>query len=358
VSLDAGPAVRLAAVLKKKWVKRTLTIAVYVLLAGFLIWAVYDIQWSALTKVTFDVGFLAIAFVAGLGFRYWQTFIWITVLRGLGASKVRMNRELIYVYAKSWLGRYIPGTAPWILGKIFFASRHGVSKTKLAVGSLLEAAIQIAVLLSTSAIMLLFDARLSIPSVAYLRPIMVVVIIVCVIGLLPPVFNRLMSVAFRILRRPRLERENYATWRTIGIASAQYVVGMLLSGISLYCMALSIYPQLGFDNFFYVVAAGNLSGAVSMLIVFLPSGIGVRDGMQLVFLRVVMPGAIAAAVVVITRVWTLVLDLVFFAVSWLILVISHGINGTTSIGSEPAPVETAAVGGVENHSVTTGDHHS
>jgi hypothetical protein len=80
--------------------------------------------------------------------------------------------------------------------------------------------------------------------------------------------------------------------------------------------------------------------------------------MQLVFLRVVMPGAIAAAVVVITRVWTLVLDLVFFAVSWLILVISHGINGTTSIGSEPAPVETAAVGGVENRSVTTGDHHS
>lgn len=345
--------------LKKKWVKRAGTIAVYVLLAGFLAWAAYTIQWSALSKVTFNIGFLAIAAAAGLGFRYWQTFIWITVLRGLGAQKVRMNRELIYVYAKSWLGRYIPGTAPWILGKIFFASRHGVSKTKLAVGSLLEAAIQIAVLLSTSAIMLLFDARLNIPSVAYLRPIMVAVIVACLIGLMPPVFNRLMAVAFRILRRPKLERENYATWRTIGTASAQYVVGTLLSGISLYAMALSIYPQLGLGNFFYVVAAGNLAGAVSMLIVFLPSGIGVRDGLQLVFLRVVMPGAIAAAVVVITRVWTLILDIVFFGVSWIILVISHAISGTPVVSADPIPAEaTASPLGAPNQSAISVDHGS
>jgi uncharacterized membrane protein YbhN (UPF0104 family) len=311
-------------VFKKTWVRRTATALVYVLLVGFLAWTIYGINWSALSKVTFNVGFLALALVVGLGFRYWQTFIWITVLRGLGAKNVRMNAELIYVYAKSWLGRYIPGTAPWILGKIFFASKHGVSKTKLAVGSLLEAAIQIAVLLSTSSILLFLDPRLNIPSVEFLKPIMVAVVVASAIGLLPPVFNRLMALAFRILRRPTLERENYASWRTILTATGQYVIGAFLSGASLFYIAAAIYPQLGYGNFFFVVAAGNLAGAVSMLIIFIPSGIGVREGVQLALLRVIMPGAIATAAVVLTRVWTILMDLLFFGISWTIMVTLRG----------------------------------
>jgi uncharacterized membrane protein YbhN (UPF0104 family) len=349
----SGGAIRLTAVFKKTWFRRTATILVYVLLVGFLAWTIYGINWSSLSKVSFNFGFLALALVTGLGFRYWQTFIWITVLRGLGARNVRMNSELIYVYAKSWLGRYIPGTAPWILGKIFFASKHGVSKTKLAVGSLLEAAIQIAVLLSTSSILLLLDPRLNIPSVEFLRPIMVAVVVACVIGLLPPIFNRLMALAFRILRRPPLSRENYASWRTIGTATGQYVIGAFLSGGSLFYIAAAIYPQLGYENFFFVVAAGNLAGAVSMLIIFIPSGIGVREGVQLGLLKVIMPAAIATAAVVLTRVWTIVMDLLFFAISWVILVVKRGRNSVKTLDTpadadidhrlvDAAPTESAA----------------
>jgi len=298
-------------VASRRWLKPFITIAFYTLLAAFLVIYVVNTDWSTFADIDIDARFLVLAAIAALGFRYWQTFIWITVLRGLGAHDVRMNAELIHVYAKSWLGRYIPGTAPWILGKIYFASLHGVSKSKLAVGSLLEGAIQIAVLLVTSSVLLLLDPRLDVLPVEYSYA-MIAVIVVSVIALLPPVFNLLIGLAFRILRRPGLSADNKVGPRTILIAAGQYTVGALMSGLSLFFIVKALYPALALSDALFVIASGNLAGAASMLAIFAPGGIGVREGIQLLLLGIVIPGAIALVAVVFTRVWGIFMDLAFF----------------------------------------------
>lgn len=299
---------------KRPWLRPLITIAFYVGLAIFLTLYLLNIDYTAFADLTLDVRFLLVAAVLALGFRYWQTFIWITVLRGLGAREVRMTAELTNVYAKSWLGRYIPGTAPWILGKIYFASQHGVSKSKLAVGSVLEGAIQVAVLLATSSILLLLDPRLDVLPAA-VTIAMVAVVVGAVIGLLPPVFNWLMSLVFRVLRRGSLAAENRADWRTILIASGQYVTGAALSGLSLFFVVKAIYPTLAWSDALFVIASGNLAGAASMVAVFAPGGIGVREGIQLVLLNVIVPGAIAIVAVVFTRLWGITMDLIFFGLA-------------------------------------------
>ncbi|NEM91337.1 lysylphosphatidylglycerol synthase domain-containing protein [Galbitalea soli] len=308
----------------RPWLRPAITAVFYVLLVGFLgYYLIFQVPWGQLSRLAFTPVWLLGALVLALAFRYWQTFIWITVLRGLGARGVRMDAELTYVYAKSWMGRYIPGTAPWILGKIYFASQHGVSKTKLGVGSLLEAAIQIAVLLSTSSIMLFLDPRLNVPRYEWLRPAMIAVVVLCAVALIPRVFNWCMALAFRILRRPALARENYANARTILTATAQYVVGAFLSGGSLFFILKSLYPSLAFSDAFFVIASGNLAGAASMLVVIAPSGVGVREGIQFALLAVVMPVAIAAIAVIVTRLWGIAMDLLFFGAGRIALTISR-----------------------------------
>jgi len=302
--------------MKRKWMRPLITTVFYIALAVFLTIYLINVDWSVFRNIQPQPAFLAVALVAALGYRYWQTFIWITVLRGLGAHGVRMTADLTHVYAKSWLGRYIPGTAPWILGKIYFASQHGISRAKLAVGSLLEAAIQIAVLLLISSITLLFDPRLDVLG-SGVRVIMIVVIIGCVVGLLPPVFNAAMGLAFRILRRPAIGAENRVGWRTILTAVLQYAVGALISGAFLFFVAKAFFPALPWTDAPYVVAAGNLAGAASMLAVFAPGGVGVREGVQLLLLGVVLPGGIAALVAVSTRLTGIVADFVFFGITWI-----------------------------------------
>lgn len=284
----------------------------YALLLIFLVLYIKNIDFSQFKSVHIDWRFVVIASVFGLAMRFWQIFIWFTLLRNLGAKDLKKStRQLAYVYAKSWLGRYIPGTAPWILGKIYFASKHGISKSKLAVSSLLEGALQVSIVMAVAFAVLLFDARLNIIS-GTLKLLMVGVLIACVVAIYPPVFNRLISLAYKLLRKKKIDAEDLASNKTILQGALLYVIGALLSGTALFFIAKAIYPPLAYDNLLYVLGVSNLAGALGMLAIFAPSGIGVREGILLALLSVVMPAEYALLVTVTSRLWDVAMDGIFF----------------------------------------------
>ncbi len=298
----------------KRVVRVGIPIAFYVLLIAFLVFYLSGIEWDRLVGLRFDWFYFLLACVLGLVSRYWGAYIWIVILRSLGAKQAKYRPGLVYIYAKSWLGRYIPGTAPWILGKIFFASQQGISKNKLAVSSLLEAALQIVVQLALAIALLLFDPRLDLipPEFRFIKWLMIVVLAGCLIAIVPPVFNRLMALAYRLLRRGSFEREHHASWRTIGTGSFLYLGGSIINGLSLFFIAKAVVPELPYSSLFYVVGVATLAGVAGMLVVFAPGGIGVREGVQLPLLGALMPAALAAVVVVASRLWGVLMDLLFF----------------------------------------------
>lgn len=287
----------------------------YLLLAVFLGLYLKSIDYSQFKEAEFAWSFILIASLLGLATRFLQIFIWFVLLKGLGAKDLNSNiPSLIYVYAKSWMGRYIPGTAPWILGKIYFASKHGISKNKLAVSSLLEGGLQIAVVMAVSFLMLFSDSRLNVIDFK-LKILMAIVLAGCVVAILPPIFNRIVAKAYKIIKRKSLGREHYASSKTVMRGVALYAVGALLNGLSLFFIAKAIYPDLSATNALFVMGVGNLAGAVSMLAVFAPSGIGVREGIQLALLSLIMPTELALLVTVTTRLWGVLMDFVFFGLA-------------------------------------------
>lgn len=287
----------------------------YGLLTIFLVQYLRSIDFAQFKNANFVWQYLLIASVLSLATRFWQTYIWLSLLKGLGATGLRENwRQFLYVYAKSWLGRYIPGTAPWILGKIYFASKHGVSKNKLAVSSLLEGGLQIAVIMAISFLMLFSDTRLDVIDIR-LKILMTVVLFGCLVSILPPVFNRIIAILYRIVKRKKFNPEHNANSKTIFRGAAFYAIGGIVSGAALFFVAKAIYPELGYNNALFVMGVGNLAGAVSMLAVFAPSGIGVREGIQLTLLSLIMPTELALLVTITTRLWGVVMDFAFFAIA-------------------------------------------
>lgn len=289
----------------------------YGLLLLFLYFYVRSLDFTKLAEIEMNWWYIALATLFGLAFRYWGTFIWFVLLRGLGATEIKDTVQLIYVYAKSWLGRYIPGTAPWILGKIYFASKYGISKNKLAVSSLLEGALQIVVLLGLSFAMLIFDTRLDVIEPVY-KVLMLGVLVLCFVALTPAVFNRITSIGYRLIRKKEFDREHWVNGKTVAIGAGLYVVGATLSGLSFFFIAKALYPELGYQELFYIIGATNLASAVSMLIIFAPSGIGVREGIMLLLLSVVMPAEIALLITIVMRVWSIAVDFLFFGLSKLL----------------------------------------
>jgi uncharacterized membrane protein YbhN (UPF0104 family) len=295
--------------------RRALPPLFYALLVLFLVLYLHGIDWSKLHGLRLNWGFIIIATVIGVSDRFWQVLVWIVLLHRLGARNLVSHwRQLTYVYAKSWMGRYIPGTAPWILGKIYFASRHGIPRAKLAVSSLLEGALEIVVLLALSFTMLLFDSRFSVINSAT-RWFMGIAIAACVVAMAPPVFNRLVSIGYRLMRHKSLEREHLVTNKTILSGAGLYVIGSLMSGIAFFFIAKSIYHPLAYHDLPFLIGASNLAGALGMLAIFAPSGIGVREGVLLVLLGTLMPKSVAVVIVVVSRLWGVAADFVYFGLA-------------------------------------------
>jgi uncharacterized membrane protein YbhN (UPF0104 family) len=245
------------------------------------------------------------------------TFTWLTILRSLGARDLHLQKQLIYVYAKAWMGRYIPGTAPWILGKIYFASKHGIPKQKLAISSLLEGGLEIVTLLVFALALLIFDKRLNVLGAGF-KALMVGVAVVGIIVLIPAVFNRLIRFAYKLIRHKDVEAEHLATNQTILRGTSLYLVNSLINGTSLFFIAKGVDPALAYHNITFAMGAASLAGAASMLALFAPGGIGVREGIQLVLFSLIMPKELALAVTIMTRLWSVGIDFVFFGLSRLI----------------------------------------
>ncbi len=305
----------------RKIVTRAIPIAFYVLLAVFLVLYIRSIDWNEFAKAQFNVVFLLIATAFSLGFRYWGVGIWFFLLRKLGAGSLRGKQtELTYVYAKSWLGRYIPGAATWIVGKVYFASKLGISRARLGVSGLLEGALQIAATLALGILLILIDPRTAALDSWY-RIAMVVAFVLCVIALIPRVFEFIVNLALRIIRRPPLDRSLFPRTSTMIASALLYFCGALIAGVSYYFIAASIYPTIQPSDILFVVGATSLASAASMIAIFAPGGLGVREGILLVLLAVVMPKEIAGLVVVVTRVWSIAVDALFFAVAGVVFAI-------------------------------------
>jgi uncharacterized membrane protein YbhN (UPF0104 family) len=55
-----------------------------------------------------------------------------------------------------------------------------------------------------------------------------------------------------------------------------------------------------------------------MLAFFAPSGIGVREGIQLALLNIIMPAEYALVITIFTRLWGVVTDFLFFGIAYTI----------------------------------------
>jgi glycosyltransferase 2 family protein len=298
----------------RKAAARTIPPIFYALLILFLVLYLRSVDFSKLAHLHVNWWYLLLASILALTARYLGTITWIVILRTLGATGLRPSRALFFVYAKSWMGRYIPGTAPWILGKIYFASQHGISKQKLAVGSLLEGGIEIVTLLVFSLALLLFDKRLDVLGSDF-KVLMVAVAAAGVAVLIPRVFNWIFAMAYRITRRKPMEEGHLASARTIICGTLLYLLGAVINGLSLFFIAKGIDPILSYHNIIFATGAASLASAASMLAVFAPTGIGVREGIQLVLFALIMPKELAVAVTIATRLWSVGMDFVFFGLS-------------------------------------------
>ncbi|MBN2185128.1 MAG: flippase-like domain-containing protein [Candidatus Krumholzibacteriota bacterium] len=208
-------------------------------------------------------------------------------------------------YFLSYLGRYIPGKVGLILARIEAYPAGSAPEVIMATG--LE---QVAVLSAASLLVIL---ALAVSPAFFPREYRLLAlggIVPLLILLIPGVLNRIARLVYRIFRREALEiKTSYSTNLRFTVL---YILPSIFHGLGLFFIlkALSIISWS-----YFIPVAGLYSAAMllGLFAVFVPGGIGVREGLLFAFLPAVVSVEAAMISAVVIRVVTIVVEVILAA---------------------------------------------
>ena len=291
--------------------RKILSLVFYILVVGFLVAFATTLDLTAIFSFEIDWFLIALASLVAIAARFIFALIWRVLLSGMGAEiDQKLSAELLAVYAKAWLGRYLPVSAGWVIGKIYFASNLGITKTKLAVSSLMEAMQQLVIVMSLASLLLLFDPTIAELAGGY-QVLLVIVSIIGLISIAPKVFNSVVSFTHKIIRKKAINTDELLDSKTVLKTSGLFFITSILNALSLLLVAVSFDVDL-VSNGFLILGISALASALSILVVIAPAGLGVREGILIIGLSLIVSGELALAITVMMRLMSVIWDLIFY----------------------------------------------
>ena len=206
----------------------------------------------------------------------------------------RSARRIFFV---SQLGKYIPGAVWTVLAQVEAARRHGLARSRMAVGAVLFLAFYLLTGLLVVAALLPLAAAGSLG--AFLWPLLLIPLLV--VALLPPVLTRVIDLGLSLLRRDRLPRA--LNLKDVSVPSGWGLATWAIFGAAAVVVAQPLAGDAGLVELIAAAAGGFALGwAVGLLVVPAPAGLGPRDLVIFAALSPVVGATEAASVAIVLRV--------------------------------------------------------
>lgn len=280
-----------------RWLERGAALVVVVFLTVYLVenWSqVRDYDWSI------DWSRLALAAVLHALVYSGYVVLWRHVLRTLGARLSLADAHRVWYLAN--LGRYVPGKMLQLAGTAYLARSRGVSPV-LAVASTIVA--QLFVLGTGFAI-----GAASLPEaaerIAWLGPVAWVASAAILLVLLTPLFDRIYLLALRLGRRQEYHVE--VPWTTRLALTVGYA-GLWIAFGTAFWLFVGAVADPGSGVFWALVGTWVFGYLAGWIAVFVPGGLGVREGVYAALLALYIGPTIAVATAVLARVWSTAVEL-------------------------------------------------
>lgn len=254
-------------------------------------------------------------------------FSWRFALAAVGARLP--VRACIEVFFPSQLGKYLPGSVWPVVAQAQLGQRHGVSRTRMAAGSLLALGLSVVVASLLGAVLLPVLAGHG--GTGRGAAVAVVVVVLVGVAVLHP---RVLGPTLEwVLRRLRGEPVGTPDGRQILQSAAASAASWLLFGAH----AAVLAHGLGGSGRAQLVALFGmpLASAAGVIVVFAPAGAGVRESVLVLLLRGRLGVEGATALVLLSRGLLAAADVIAAALGGL-LRLAHRRDSRTPLG---APVQ-------------------
>jgi uncharacterized membrane protein YbhN (UPF0104 family) len=280
-------------------------------------------NWQAVK--TFDWQFnpwlLIASFLLLCGTLFYMIVLWRGLINRLG-SRIGLGAAF-RIFSISAMGRYLPGKVWQLVGMVYLGKREGV-RTEAGVWAAVLAQL-LAILSGVLVTFLAFLAeqqRLLAPLLQRIGVIrislwwMLLPVALMLVVIHPRILQKLTNWILRIFKRPAIKFN--LSYPGLIVFFCLYFVSWLLYGTAFWLFLSSIHP-VGLADWVLVTGAFAAAYIVGLLAVFVPGGLGVREGLLTLFLEGVVGEGVAVALSFGQRLWFTTAELTFVAISLIFL---------------------------------------
>jgi uncharacterized membrane protein YbhN (UPF0104 family) len=269
---------------------------------------------------------IGLSFLASLAGLMCSLMVWRSVLADLGSRLSVVDAWRIFFIGQ--LAKYIPGSVWPLLAQMELGARRGILRSRSAVSVLISSGIMIV----TGGLIGAVTLSLAAPGSVVRYVWVLVAVPIGVLLLSPPVLNRLLDLALRLLRRPPAKQG--VSVRGLAISASWALFGWAMNGAMLYVLMRRLD---GSDVSVALVSIGGyaLSWVAGFVAVFAPAGAGVREAVMIGVLSTQANTSVALIIALVARALSVVADASAGAVGSL-LVGRRQLRALRARGTDPA----------------------
>ena len=277
-----------------KWIFALLAVA-------FLIWYFIKNRSDFEAIQGINAGTLTIAMLLYCIYKIMLASLWhhLTAINGcaIGYGKA------VPAYLYSIIGKYIPGKVFMLAGRIPYYEEEGAPVSKVTVCFFIE---NICTLLGAA--MLFIVSLYFFPNdvMQQYHWIVLALIAAFFVCIHPKLINALLRIAGKIFKK---ELYIPMTYPQMLRAVLLFIANWLIAGTGFFMLVTAIYPDATLAQLPFCAGVWGLSAMAGILAIFAPSGIGVREGMIIACLSLIMPTEYTVVISVASRLWQTIPEL-------------------------------------------------
>lgn len=296
--------------LNNKIIKQIITILI-VVVVGYFFYKALNNNWQAVQEIDFSFNWLSVAAILMFFIAVVESgYLWGKMLNSLTVEQGKHIKlmEAIKVQIASWLLKYVPGQAGSAVNKVVWAKRKGYSKKLVLVTFIYENIFLLvgSFLLSIPILMILDGDGVFSQNPIYLL-ILPLAILFSVFILNNKSMHIIMNYIFsKILKQPVGRELFLSNWELVKY-QIHYLLPRFLNGVG-FVFVVTSFLDVSTASYMPLGAAYILGGAIGMMAVFVPSGIGVREATVVIFVSQYMSPGEAIIAAIVARLYSTIAD--------------------------------------------------
>ncbi|MGM1017689.1 MAG: lysylphosphatidylglycerol synthase domain-containing protein [Actinomycetota bacterium] len=290
---------------KKKLLRRVLRWAITILvvgLVGFLFTRALIDNWGELQahQLAFDWRWIVATILFALAVPV-TGIAWARIVRSVEPTARITTAEAVAVQCLSWILKYIPGQVGSVANKVLWAKKKGISRTLIVISFIYENVfLQLASIVPAAIILFLSLGPQVFGENFTLLVLPLLVLIPLVMVLYSPLFHWVVSLPARRVLKQQVPKQYFLTSLQSLRSFLEFIGPRAVNGVGFVLLASAV-TEVTPEQWLPFAAAYVLAGAIGILAIFVPSGLGVREAIIVLVLSQYIPVAEAIVISLLAR---------------------------------------------------------